>query len=529
MYYVLGSGPAAVSAAHALVQRGRKVTIIDPGNSLEEDRQRVLDRLAGQEPGEWSLNDLQFLRTDHSSSHGKIHSKLSYGSDYPYADVDEPLLEGHDQTPFHYSMAKGGLSTVWGVSSAPYAAKDIADWPIGMAALEEHYRAVLEFMPSTGEDDALADLLPKYSERLQPIRRSSQAEALLASMNRNGKKLRKCGIHFGAARHALWLSGDDQRHACAYCGLCLYGCPYSLLYSSAHTLEGLIASGQVDYISGHYVERLEQQGEGVTIHARNVAKADSVTFEAERVFVGCGILPTAYIMLNSRDAYDTPVEIIDSQYFIYPFFRFKRARGIESEKLHGAAQMFIELDDPSVSKHLVHMEVFGYSEFIKNAMMATPLRFLLKSPWISAQLFERLFVLQCFLHSDDSSRLSLTLKRAGDGSRARLHMQPNRRWRSLGGSIRAGLKLARHALSLGGMPVVPALQFAGPGRSYHSGGTFPMKAEPRGLETDILGRMPDMDRVHLVDASVFPTVPATTITLSVMANAHRIATEAAGL
>jgi hypothetical protein len=30
-------------------------------------------------------------------------------------------------------------------------------------------------------------------------------------------------------------------------------------------------------------------------------------------------------------------------------------------------------------------------------------------------------------------------------------------------------------------------------------------------------------RVHLVDASVLPSVPATTITLGVMANAHRIA------
>jgi hypothetical protein len=29
--------------------------------------------------------------------------------------------------------------------------------------------------------------------------------------------------------------------------------------------------------------------------------------------------------------------------------------------------------------------------------------------------------------------------------------------------------------------------------------------------------------VHAVDATVFPTIPSTTITYSVMANAHRIA------
>jgi choline dehydrogenase-like flavoprotein len=38
-----------------------------------------------------------------------------------------------------------------------------------------------------------------------------------------------------------------------------------------------------------------------------------------------------------------------------------------------------------------------------------------------------------------------------------------------------------------------------------------------------LGRLAAWDNIHLVDASVFPSVPATTFTLTVMANAHRIA------
>ena len=33
------------------------------------------------------------------------------------------------------------------------------------------------------------------------------------------------------------------------------------------------------------------------------------------------------------------------------------------------------------------------------------------------------------------------------------------------------------------------------------------------------------NRIHLVDGAVFPSVPATTFTLTVMANAHRIASE----
>jgi len=76
------------------------------------------------------------------------------------------------------------------------------------------------------------------------------------------------------------------------------------------------------------------------------------------------------------------------------------------------------------------------------------------------------------------------------------------------------------------IPMTPAMRVGKPGRGFHTGGTFPMRARPRRLETDTAGRPHGFSRLHVVDASVFPTLPATTITLSVMANAHRIGTEA---
>ena len=56
-----------------------------------------------------------------------------------------------------------------------------------------------------------------------------------------------------------------------------------------------------------------------------------------------------------------------------------------------------------------------------------------------------------------------------------------------------------------------------------------MRAQPRELETDTMGRFPGIDRVHLVDSSVLPSIPGTSITFSTMANSHRIATLAGRL
>jgi hypothetical protein len=46
------------------------------------------------------------------------------------------------------------------------------------------------------------------------------------------------------------------------------------------------------------------------------------------------------------------------------------------------------------------------------------------------------------------------------------------------------------------------------------------------LSSDFLGRPSGFARVHAIDASVFPSVPATTMLLLSMANADRIAREA---
>jgi choline dehydrogenase-like flavoprotein len=62
---------------------------------------------------------------------------------------------------------------------------------------------------------------------------------------------------------------------------------------------------------------------------------------------------------------------------------------------------------------------------------------------------------------------------------------------------------------------------------YHFGASFPMSANPKlPTDTDTLGRPFGWKHVHIVDTSVLPSIPGTSIGLLTMANAHRIASEA---
>jgi len=524
-YFVLGSGPAAMACVQALLARGKRVTVLDAGGTLEPARQEVLDRVAGQPPSAWDAADLAMLRGEQEKGHGNIHLKLLYGSDYPYRDDGDSMQADREASPFHYSLARGGLSSVWGASLLPVHRDDIADWPFPYEDLVPHYRAVFDWLPTgAGSPDGLEDILPSYSQKPEPLRFSRQMESFVQDLEKGCPG----DIRFGRSRQAVFTGGRNGGPGCVYCGLCLYGCPYGLVYSTAHTLADLRRDGKIEYLDCQRVERLEQSGGQVTIHTTDLRTGGAARFEAGRVFVGTGILPTAWLVLNSRDAAGKKVVMKDSQYFIYPFLRWPLTRGVESEDLHTLAQLYMEIRDPWISKHLVHLEIFSFSDYLKRALLQTPLRFVLGNRWAAEQFFGRVLIMQGFLHSDDSRTFSVELQSVGSG-RPRLHLEANKSGPGWSQAVKTGLKLLGNAHRLRGIPILPALQFADPGRSYHSGGGFPMRKDPGEWETDPLGRLPGWDRIHLVDASTFPSIPATTMGLNIMANAHRIGSAAAGL
>ena len=86
-------------------------------------------------------------------------------------------------------------------------------------------------------------------------------------------------------------------------------------------------------------------------------------------------------------------------------------------------------------------------------------------------------------------------------------------------------RMTRAAPYLDLLPISVMQFVSAGGKSYHFGGSFPHTPpdDGRPLGTDQVGRLKAWRRIHLVDGSVLPSIPASTFTLTVMANAHRIA------
>jgi choline dehydrogenase-like flavoprotein len=187
------------------------------------------------------------------------------------------------------------------------------------------------------------------------------------------------------------------------------------------------------------------------------------------------------------------------------------------------AQVYLELEGGHVSGHALHLQIYGYNDIMLAAVSKRlPLaRTTLER--FSRPVLGRLVVIQGFLHSTDSP--GLTIRYDDD----RVHVA--------GDDVAVGARcvkrlvrrLASHARLLGMAPIPGLVHVGRPGKSNHVGGSMRMQRTPRELETDVLGRIHGWERVHVVDSSVFPSIPATTVTLSVMANAHRIAAAVAKL
>ncbi|HEY1660955.1 MAG TPA: hypothetical protein VGI03_00920 [Verrucomicrobiae bacterium] len=516
MHCVIGSGPAGVACAKALLARGVPVLMLDAGIELEPDRAELVRKLGSMNPSAWLPEEAAILKNSMPATSKRIPPKLIFGSNYPYRGADEHVPRREDGARVKPSLALGGFSTVWGAAMLPYRDEDIENWPIKNEALAPHYRAVAGFTGLAAQADDLEEWFPLYSDNPNALRTSRQADLFLNNLQSHRDAFRNSGWRFGRARMALRASDSAGGKGCLYCTMCLYGCPYGCIYSAARTVSEMRADKNFQYRRDVIVTTLRENSEKVFISGYHRQTREPLSFEAGRVYLASGIAPTTQILLRSQDAYDHPLRARDSQYYIFPLLTWHRARDAREEAAYTLSQLFIEIARPSVAPRPVHLQIYSYNDVIAQTVRKSlgPLKMF--APMIE----ERILIAQGYLHSDDSPQIEMTLKRDGEKDylqvKAIANIETQRTTRRVLGEFR------RNARKLGAIPLASMLQLMQPGAGFHTGGTFPMRAQPAEFESDSLGRPRGWSRVHAVDATILPSVPATTITFPVMANAHRI-------
>jgi ferredoxin len=525
---VIGSGPSAAGTIIALSQRpDLEIIVVDLGLQLEHDRQEVVTELASQRVEQWDSSKVALVSAQPVDSTVKgLPEKRAYGSDFAFRDAGQlrHIAPRADVNKALVSAAYGGFSNVWGSQIMPFTKATFDTWPISGAEMEPHYKAILDEIPFAGEEDDLADLFPLISTPTALPRASERTAAVLRRHAKHRAQLAARGITLGRAR----LAFDGS--LCVRCGLCLTGCPYSLIYSASSTVERFRRAGRIAYHPDHMAVRVGETDGRAYAWTRPKGADRLQRFDADRIYLACGAVGSTRILANSLDLYDAPLFLDEAAQFAIPFVSIAPTPDprIEEQFTLNQFNMLVSPNGNDLDLALLHF--YTYNPAFEDALPA-----FLRRPGArraKEQLLRRLSVALGYLPSWASPKLRLRFRPPADEN-ALPPLDLSReevRWRENAMLRGVFARLVRSARDLDLWPVVPKAVFSGGAKSYHFGGSFPHQASPTSeFGSDLLGRPRQWERIHVVDASVFPNVPATTFTLTLMANAHRIALETLNL
>jgi choline dehydrogenase-like flavoprotein len=242
-----------------------------------------------------------------------------------------------------------------------------------------------------------------------------------------------------------------------------------------------------------------------------------------RVLIAAGAINSTRLVLESKRIYGQRVLLKSTQGFVMPMLRLRGAP-YAWPNANTLSAIFFEFKIPDVSDHWVHCQINAANELVMARFDFQPQRGRLRDRLL-VPVFKRLFIGLCNFHSTHAGGHWLTLREGASGSPSTLAIEPHPSDTFAETARRGARRLFRLMTRVG---LVPLLPFAKGDRrkpwGWHFGGTLPMSSKPIGdLGTDLLGRPTGWTRIHVVDSSVFPSLPGTTVVLLAMANAKRIA------
>ena len=519
---IVGAGPAAAGVAIALSKNPDvKVQVLDVGGRLDENNEVARLRMSQSDPGAWQNADLRTIsQTAVAAQQKGLPEKRNFGSDFPFRNfgqLDGVSAEG-DLNSHVISGAYGGFSNTWGAQTMVFSEATFDDWPFSRRELEPDYRAILAAIPYSAEQDDLAEYFPLWgdADALPPL--SQAPDRILRNYERNRVKVRRHGVIVGKARLAM------RGASCVSCGLCMTGCPYSLVYSASHTFDQLVKNGQVEYVGGYIALQLGEHEGQPFVEARSLASGRIDTFSADKVFVACGALGTTRLVAHSLGRWNRRIHLNESSQFLVPFVSPRAVKHLSQDGSFTLNQFNMVLPFDEAGHDIVQIHGYPYNDAMDEALPGALQPDALRG--VRTAVLKRATVGLGYLPSWWSPGFDVLLAPPqSSGQLPGMKLTPSASTQELTKPMLREVvkRLVMAAPYLGAMPAVTQIALSAPTKSYHFGGSFPHAKSPDDGESDLLGRVGQWRGIHLVDASVFPTVAATTFTLTIMANAHRIA------
>lgn len=527
---IVGSGPAGVSAAFPLVQAGLKVLMVDGGreSKLSPPKQPYLTTRANEgDQWKWMIgkdfHSLKFTDAVSPKLRTPTHSYVFEGYEQTNQVVGEKFVALG-------SLAQGGLSNAWGCGVAKLSARELADYPFDASQIEASYETVSRRMGISGAcSDYLTDYFGLDTWADEPIEMDLLQSKLLAKYQSSKAVLLSKGFRLGRSRVAALSQDKGSRKACDLSGNCLWGCDRKALYSAFDDLAELKKYPNFTYRSGLIVERVSRYEEYPCIQGHDFSHG-SFSITGKKVLLAAGTLATTRLAMIALGIHHS----LNMQACPVAAFMLWRplSLGLSRAPAFGLGQLSFALslsgDTPSSMEHRnngsspgLGITAFGslfnttgipISEFAKFLPLRKPL------------------AIQ-FLRSLLSSCAVGNVYLPGSYTNVNLNLDAENILRVSGGynedvdslMKEAETKLRSSFLKLGALMLPKSFTLSKPGGDLHHACSLPMRLDPKLGETRSDGELFGLKDVHIVDGACLTAISEKSHTLTIMANADRIA------
>jgi choline dehydrogenase-like flavoprotein len=504
---VIGSGPGGASLAHRLAPTGKRILLLERGDYLPRtranwDAQTVFVDGVYQTPETW-------YGRDGRSFHPGLHYYVG-GNSKVYGAALLRLRE-RDFEEIHH---QDGLSPAW---------------PLQYAAFEPYYAQAERLFHVHGQRGEDPNEPPSSSPFPYPA--VSHEPAIQALSDR----LSRSGLHpFHLPLGILLDEKDGKPTPTSICIRCdaFDGFP-CLLNGKADAQvicvdPALRAHPNLTLLTGACVERLQTDATGTAVTAVHVRRnGQPEQYSADIVVVACGALSSALLLLRSaNDRHPNGLGnrsgqvgrnyMRHNQSVLMALMR--EPNDTVFQKTLAVSDYYFGAEDWSYPLGLIQMCASAHGAQIRGEALPEWLDWVPKMPFDVMARHAMAF----WLSSEDLPHPDNRI--CYDGERVVLdvtegNMEAHRRLR----------KKLQRMLSTGGAPV-PLLErslYLGKnipiGGTAHQAGTARFGRDPATSVLDLNCKAHDLDNLYLADASFFPSIGAVNPTLTIIANALRVA------
>ena len=520
---VVGSGPGGVNAAASLVEAGWGVTLLDYGN--RDDRYAPLIpalpfsllRRTDREQHRYLLGD-RFEGLP--SGKVRVGAQLTPPRQYVHADVDRLLPVASDNFSAMESLAQGGLGNAWGAGVFPFSDAELREMHLRPDAMREHYEAVARRVGISGARDDLLPFLGDCAAMMPPLAIDSNAERVRARYAARRRRFNAGGFYLGQTRLAVCTAPHRGRGPHGYQDMDFWADFDRSVYRPRWTLEELNGRPNFDYVGRSFVYSFREGDGGVEVRASHADTGAERTFRARALVLAAGTLSTTRIVLRSLGRYDVRVPLLCNPYTYVPVVNLPSLGRAARDARYSLAQL-TAIYAPPGGGDLVQTQFYSYRSLLAFKLMKeVPLggRLALAALRVLMNAFGILGI----NHADrPGPNKTCALRRGESGGPDVLHIH-------YAPSEEEGRAQARHEKAVLGffrrLGCWPLKRIApGNGSSIHYAGSLPVSTAERELTCDPDCRLRGTRSVYLADGSVFPFLPAKGLTLSIMANADRVA------